>query len=107
MARSPDLRAGAFLRNNWHAIDQELGAGDDDFVSGLYAVQHDIVIADDLADLERLLMNHISAFLIGLRDKSEILAADPRHRYHRNHRLLLCAPNDAGPNKLGGAQAVV
>jgi hypothetical protein len=41
----------ALLRDYGNSIDQELGAGDDDFVSGLDAIEHDVIIAHDLADL--------------------------------------------------------
>jgi hypothetical protein len=86
----------AFLRDYGYAIDQKLGAGDDYFVSGLYAVEHDIVIADDLADLERLLVDYVSTFLIGLGHESEVKAADSRHGHDRNHGLFPGCPRRHG-----------
>src|ERR1700686_1550545 len=83
-----------------------MGAVDNFFVSRLYAVDHDIVVADDLADLERLLVDHVSTFLVSLSDKSEIEAADSRHSYDRNNRLFLAAPNHTGADELGSAQAI-
>src|ERR1700686_117515 len=83
-----------------------MGAGDDYFVSRLYAVDHDIVVADDLADLERLLVDHVSTFLVSLGNESEIKAADSRHGYDRNNRLFLASPDHTGADELGGAQTI-
>ena len=63
-----------------------------------------ITVADDLTDLDRLLVDYVSAFLVGLGDESEIEAADSRHRYDRNSRPLLAAPNYTGADELGGTQ---
>src|ERR1700691_2558387 len=85
----------ALLRNYGNAIDQELGAGDHDFVSGLDAVEHDVIIAHDLADLQRFLADNVSTFLIGFGDKSKINPTDSRHGDDRNHGFLLASPNHA------------
>ena len=84
------------MRNYRYAIDQKLCAGDDYLVTRLHAVEHDIVVADDLADLERLLVDYVSTFLIGLGDKREIEAADARHSHDRHHRLFLRYPTPRG-----------
>jgi hypothetical protein len=101
------LLAAAFLRDYGYAIDQELGAGDDHFISGLYAIEDDIVVADDLADLERLLVDYVSTSLVRLSDESEIEAADSGYGNDWNHGFFLAAPDHTGSDKLGGAQAVV
>ncbi len=44
---------GSFFWNYGHTVDQELRSGDDNFVAGLDSVEHDIVIAYDLANLQR------------------------------------------------------
>src|SRR5260370_13940363 len=112
MARSPDgemtrCLAAAFLRHYGYAIDQKLGAGDDYLVSRFYAVEDDIVVADDLADLERLLVDHVSTLLVRLSHESEIEAASSRHGHDRHNRLFLAAPDHTVADELGGAEAVI
>jgi hypothetical protein len=70
-----------------------LRAGDDYLVSRLDSVEDYIVVADDLTDLERLLVDYVSTFWIGLSDEREIEAADSRDGHDRNHRLFLAAPD--------------
>jgi hypothetical protein len=91
---------GSFLRNYRDTVDQKLRSGDDNFVAGLDPIEHHIVIAYDLANLQRFLMNYVSALGIGLRHKGEIEASNARDRYHRHHRSLLAAPDDARSNEL-------
>src|SRR5216117_4038425 len=45
------------------AVPQELGAGDDDAVAGVDPLQHHVVVAHDLADLEGPLLRHQRALL--------------------------------------------
>ena len=73
---------GSFLRNNGDAVNQELGSGDDNFVSGLDSVQYNIVVAYDFANLQGLLVDYVSALGIGLGDESEIESADGGPRRH-------------------------
>src|ERR1700679_4367000 len=101
------LTSCAFLRDYWYSTNQKLRARNDNLISRFHAVEHDIIVADDLADLERLLMDHIPTLLIGLGDKSKIEPADSRHGHHRNHRFLLASPNHARANDRRGAQTIV
>ena len=99
--------SSGFLWDYRNAVDQKLRARDDDFVTGLHAVQHHVVVSDDLADLERLLVDNISTFLVGLGNECEIESADARDRNHRDNRFLIGSPNNASANELGRAQGVV
>lgn len=95
------------MRNYGYAIDQILSAGDDHFISWLDAIEHHIVVADDLADLQRLLVDYISAFLVRFGNEREIKATDSRDGYHRNDGLFLAPPDDSGSYELSRTQAVV
>src|ERR1700722_1542009 len=73
------LLSYCFLRHNRYSVYQELRARNHHFVAWFHAVEHYIIVSDDLANLEWLLVDYISAFLIGFRDECEIHTADARH----------------------------
>ena len=84
------------MRNYRGTVNQELCSGDDNFIASLDSIEHDIVIAYDLANLQRFLMNNVTALGIGLGHEGEIEASDARDRYHRHHRSLPLPLEDAG-----------
>jgi hypothetical protein len=86
------LQLAAFLRDHGYAIDQNWVPETTDFISRLYAIEDYIVIAHDLADLERLLVDHVSTFLVGLGDECEVESADSGYGYDWDHGLYPGCP---------------
>src|SRR5580765_3937590 len=81
-AMDDGLRAGGL--RNWHSIRQSLHTGDDDALAALQSFQHDVVVANQFADLDRPLTRD-QALVALLCYISEILAVHARHGQH-GHR---------------------
>ena len=82
------------------AVADLLNAGDDQGVTGLEPAAHDVVVAEHLADLNRLLFRDQSALWPRFGDKTEVLAADAHDRSQRHGQPLDAAPHDARPDEL-------
>ena len=87
---TPEVRRPPLpLRQDYgSAIDQELGARNDDLVSRLDSFEHDVVVARHVSDSQRLLMRDGLAVLL-LGDEREVLAAETRNGEYRNHGAVL------------------
>src|SRR5579864_8999832 len=72
------------LWNHGRSVGQHLHAADDYAVAGLDAVQHHVVIADDVSHLNHSLPGH-NVVSLAFGDKSKDLAAEPRYRRDWNH----------------------
>ena len=81
------------MRLHGRAVTDLLHAGHDDALARLQTGPHDVIVANDLADGNRLLTRH-EALPGGLRHEHEVRAADPVDRDDRNRQRRIVGPDD-------------
>src|SRR4051812_854096 len=97
------LRAAGF--GNWHSVRQSLHTGDDDALAALQSFQHDVVVANQFADLDRPLTRD-QAFVALPCYIREILAVHARHGQNGHGVRRLGRPDDTGADEFVGAECV-
>src|SRR5467141_2891610 len=74
-----------------HAVLQKLCPGNDQVVSSFESIEDHEIIADRIAELQRLLPRHRSFAFVDSHERKE-LAVDAQHGKHRNHRPFVNTP---------------
>ena len=62
-------------------------------------LQNHIIVSDNLAHLQRLLVHDIATFLVRLGDEDKIQPANARHGDDGHNRLFLARPDNARLNE--------
>ena len=95
------------LRNHRNAVDQELCAGNDHFVSRLDTLAHFVVIPNRFADGQRFLFGHEWSTVLRLGDESEVLTCQPGYGQARDFRAVASPPHDSSADELRLSQRIV
>src|ERR1700722_338735 len=86
-----------------HAVLQKLCAGNDEMVTGLQAVQDDVIVADGVTDGQAFLTRKSTCALFHGHEYKET-SVDSSYRQNRNDRTLVIAPDNLGAHLLGDPQ---
>ena len=93
------MTAHGYSRFDRRAVAELLDAGHDDSSPALRPLADDVLVADQFADLDRLLARDEAAVRL-LGHEAEILAADARHGRDRHRQAGRRAPDDPGAREL-------
>src|ERR1700680_3699807 len=83
------------LFRDGHAVLQKLGAGNDEMVTGLQAVQDDVIVADGVADGQAFLTRESTRALFHGNEHKET-SVDSSNRQNWNYGTLMIAPDNLG-----------
>src|SRR5215813_7205559 len=91
------------LLRDRHAVLQKLCPGNDDVVAGFQTIEYHKVIADGIAEFQRLLPDHRPGALFD-GDEGKELAVDALNGEHGNHRAFVSTPRNLGAYLLRDAK---